>query len=310
LELGRSLQKEVATADTPIQGHVKEKLYQLMDFNTLPFESTLHRFPEVMDDCKRLRGLFEEKSITYRKFLDIVLHMVEAAETCLMKENPALSRSFGPDKDHQSTVDSMCRNFPKICQIPRYAPKGLFSLELLWNPMRDATLTDGYLESVVWPFAICPEWTSADNKSVGPASVGRHDRVHLEIFASELAKLFSKTKNETPQKKISFDGMMKGIDKSLQETTNEEDLRHLSMILFYGLHEALPRFYKVLEKECSLEIKQLFLDRLKEVLGPDSKIQQTLLKDALDKLSKNCNSEHRKGFFRLSCLLPQLQHFS
>lgn len=235
------------------------------------------------------------ESLTYRQFLDAVLQMVETAETALMKENPTFSRSFGPTKNHESRVDTICNKFPKICQIPVYGPKGLFDFELLWRPILEARLKqDRTLEAVVWPFAICSEWTEADGRSVGPSSVGRHDRIHLRIFTAELLKISNKETPTILHPKLSFEKISRGIEKCL-ETTKDQKLRHLSMLLFYGLHEALPRFFIVLETKCPQEIKQAFLNRAIDVLGPKSHVDPALLEEMLTDLSRACQESRRAG---------------
>lgn len=288
LALGTRLQNEVKSADIPITGSLKQELYRLMEFNTGPFERDLQRFPDVMADCKKIRALFD-KELTYRQFIDVTLHMVETAETALLKENPTLLSGFPSTINHEDLVKAICDKFPKICQIPVYGPKGLFSLELLWRPILEATLKkDRRLEAVVWPFAVCPEWTEADGRSVGPSSVGRHDRIHLRLFANELSTLSSK---------LSFEKVVKGINQCIENTMNPESLRHLSMIIFYGLHEALPRFFLVLEPMCHDIIRNAFLDRIIEVLGPESNVNRVMLRDMLRHLSSTCQDSRRAKCF-------------
>ncbi len=279
LDLGHCLQVEIPTADTLISGDLKEKLQKLMYFNIIPFEKALSRFPDVIRQCGAIRDLFGKESVTYRDTINAILLLVDTAETLLMSENSSLkNHGFYAIKTHAERVENICHQFPKICLLPLYGPKGLFSLDLILQTMLEAKTENGQLSEVIWPFSICPEWADADGRSVGPAAVGRHDRVHLQIFESVLFRHTTDEGKAYYKEYLPFEIVQKGIWKMLSQNLDKEERKYLDMINFYGLHEDLNDFLQILDDRNKVDNSRNFLKRVSTLFLKDSEIPETLLK--------------------------------
>jgi hypothetical protein len=271
LELAQILRKNLKNADTPITGVAKKALYELMDHNTKPFETELERFPSVLTLCRELRGLFDT-DITYKQFMDATLKLVDMAEEELRKEDPVKSvkaSQFRGNKSHYNRLVAICTPFPKICQIPLFREGGIFSYDLLWKPIVDATIKDHELTNIVWPFAIMPGWGQADNCIVGPSSVGRHDRVHLSLLIESI-RIFPKRKEYfehlKPGTLFMFppEIILQRIKAYLALPRTASESKLLSEVLFKSLHEQFITFVSAINGN---QAQQIF-----------SKVEQDLIR--------------------------------